>query len=93
MSTIKLCDGCGVQLGGPREPTISGARANGVCGGVPLPSGEFDWCVNCALVAFDAVKNATDCMQSGPVPGDPVRASYVAARKINPSVAMFRGEG
>lgn len=63
MQVIK-CDGCGAELDklpvnhakGHREHVIHGERVNGVIGGAPLPNGDFDWCEECAKIAFAAVK-------------------------------------
>lgn len=64
MTTHAHCDGCGAQLGGYLEgglprPTvyIHGHRDEDSGSGLsPLPLGDFDWCRNCALIAFGAVK-------------------------------------
>jgi hypothetical protein len=56
MSTLISCDGCGHIFGRPGLPAaIHGERADG-SGGGGLPSGDFDWCYDCARVAFQAVK-------------------------------------
>ena len=60
------CDGCSAELGqvplrrdrGQRERLIHGERTNGMRSIVPLPSDKFDWCEDCAKIAFTAVKAA-----------------------------------
>jgi hypothetical protein len=54
MSKIIRCDGCGSDLVRD-DAVIHGERANGMLGGRPLPDGEFDWCLDCARIAFTAV--------------------------------------
>lgn len=59
MSAKIICDGCDAVLEaekGVREPrVITGMRANNLRGG-GLPDADFDWCLRCAKIAFDAVK-------------------------------------
>jgi hypothetical protein len=82
VSTQIVCDGCG-QVG---EPTISGRRANGLSGGRPLPDGPFDWCVNCALVAFASVRATT---AAGVAAGmTAAAAAYRAAYAENSAIAQ-----
>jgi hypothetical protein len=59
LSVLTVCDGCGktwpfVELT-QRGPVIEGRRANGLCGGRPLPDGDFHWCEDCGKAAFAAV--------------------------------------
>jgi hypothetical protein len=64
MSQYMLCDGCGAEVGNypalpadKKERLITGSRVEGSGGGpAPLPSGRFDWCKDCTLVAFRAVR-------------------------------------
>lgn len=65
MSTRLFCDGCGSILRSPgpyeegtKASAISGSLTKGIVGGSPLPSGDFDWCVECAMIAFQALKDA-----------------------------------
>jgi hypothetical protein len=62
MSQQTVCDGCGKLLslkGGTGLPrvAISGERMNG-CGGGGMPDGRFDWCQDCAPIAFQALREA-----------------------------------
>jgi len=60
------CDGCGTEIGrlpidwarGQKEHVIHGERADREGGPSPLPSSKFDWCMDCAKIAFGAVKEA-----------------------------------
>lgn len=64
MATAIKCDGCGAELvpipvnrtKGQREHVIHGKRVNGMGGG-QVPDGEFDWCLTCAQIAFNAMRN------------------------------------
>jgi hypothetical protein len=65
MSTRIHCDGCGVELGQSRaQPRrenrlIHGQRDEHSGQGLsPIPNGEFDWCKDCAKIAFTAVRDA-----------------------------------
>lgn len=63
MSQQTFCDGCGKQLSWesgaihPERVAISGERVNQKLGGA-LPDGRFDWCYDCGVIAFAAVKAA-----------------------------------
>jgi hypothetical protein len=79
MATKLICDGCGAVLFvvgensvgtgilEAKELTVRGERTTmRIDGG--LPEGEFHWCMRCAKVAFEAVKDAafqtvTDAMR------------------------------
>jgi hypothetical protein len=60
-----ICDGCdrplyrmgarGTAGPGERELIISGERVNQMRG-AGVPSGRFDWCLECAQAAFTAVE-------------------------------------
>ena len=65
MSTHINCDGCGVELGPFRaEPRrekrlIHGQRGEHSGKGLhPIPDEDFDWCEDCAKIAFTAVRMA-----------------------------------
>ena len=54
--TTTRCDGCRCELKpGSFFHAITGKRANGAGGG-GMPDADFDWCTDCAQVAFGAVK-------------------------------------
>ncbi len=59
MSNFRRCDGCRRELdtlGKPRR-VICGERVDMMCGG-GLPDSKFDWCGDCARIAFSAVEVA-----------------------------------
>lgn len=80
------CNGCGLEID---KPVVEGRRADGFGGGRPLPDEGFEWCANCALIAFNAVKEAVK--DSGAwLP----MVSYLKAKEINDFVASKpRGQG
>lgn len=55
MSKRIRCDGCGNWL--ERRPGVEANRDRGI-GGPNVPPEEFDWCVACSRIAFDAVAAA-----------------------------------
>jgi hypothetical protein len=66
MSQFIRCDGCDAEVtqlpvdhaGGHKERLIHGQRVEGSGQGLyPIPDGEFDWCGDCAKVAFQAVRD------------------------------------
>ena len=67
MSQYIRCNGCGTELtglpvnhaAGHKERYVHGERAEGSEHGLsPLPDSDFDWCRECALTAFTAVRDA-----------------------------------
>jgi hypothetical protein len=58
MSLVVKCNGCGKELSGS-DHAISGDRMNGMGGG-KMPSGRFDWCIGCAVIAFVAVEKGNE---------------------------------
>jgi hypothetical protein len=64
MSQKTVCDGCGKLLcwsGVKDHVAVSGERQIENVGGGPwnnIPEDRFDWCLDCAAAAFDAVKDA-----------------------------------
>jgi hypothetical protein len=77
MTMAYRCNGCGYTSDQPLK--LTGEREAGEGGGHPLPTGRFDLCANCALIAFAALTEVRD-------PDD----AFSRARRINDSVARRR---
>lgn len=79
-----ICDGCGEVI---VQPTVSGEPGfipTYPDVSVPLPRRAFEWCANCALIAFDAVRRATGDGELGRMRA---RYAYERAMIIYPDVA------
>jgi hypothetical protein len=78
MSAFMRCDGCGAEIcqlpvdhsKGQKERLIHGERVNGSQGLSPIPNGEFDWCEDCARVAFSAVRDRPASIPHADLRGD-----------------------